>query len=70
MNAAELREKTPDQLQDELIKLKKEAFNLRFRRANDDLQSTAEMRTVRRSIARVKTILKQKATLSKLEGES
>ncbi|MCY4305269.1 MAG: 50S ribosomal protein L29 [Aestuariivita sp.] len=70
MNAAELREKTPDQLHDELLKLKKEAFNLRFRRANDDLQSTAEMRLVRRNAARVKTVLREKAAQSNIEGDS
>ena len=61
MNAAELRDKTPDQLKDQLIALKKEAFNLRFQQATGQMESTARMRAVRRDVARVKTILNQKA---------
>lgn len=61
MNAQELREKTPDQLRDELAGLKKEAFNLRFQQATGQVENTARMRTVRRDVARVKTILNQKA---------
>ena len=61
MNANELREKNPDQLQEELISLKKEAFNLRFQQATGQIENTARMRQVRRSVARVNTILNQKA---------
>ncbi len=61
MNASELREKTPDQLRDELVQLKKEAFNLRFQQATGQLENTARMRDVKRSAARVKTILNEKA---------
>jgi len=61
MNAQELRDKTPDQLREELAALKKEAFNLRFQQATGALESTARMRTVRRDVARVKTVLNQKA---------
>ena len=61
MNAQELRDKTPDQLRDELVTLKKEAFNLRFQQAGGTLENTARMRTVRRDVARVKTILNEKA---------
>lgn len=61
MSANELREKTPDQLRDELTNLKKEAFNLRFQSATGALENTARMKTVRREAARVKTILNQKA---------
>jgi large subunit ribosomal protein L29 len=61
MKAAELREKTPDQLRDELVKLKKESFNLRFQQATGQLESTARMNAVRRDAARVKTILNEKA---------
>ncbi len=61
MNANELRDKTPDQLRDELANLKKEAFNLRFQQATGALENTARMRVVRRNAARVKTILNQKA---------
>ena len=61
MNAKELREKTPDQLREELAALKKEAFNLRFQQATGALENTARMRTVRRDVARVNTVLNQKA---------
>ena len=61
MNANELREKTADQLLDELTNLKKEAFNLRFQQATGQLENTARMRTVRRDVARVQTVLNQKA---------
>lgn len=61
MKAAELREKTPDQLRDELANLKKEAFNLRFQQATGQLENTARMRVVKRDAARVKTILNEKA---------
>jgi len=61
MDAKELREKTPDQLRDELNNLKKEAFNLRFQQATNQLENTARMRQVRRDVARVMTILNEKA---------
>jgi large subunit ribosomal protein L29 len=61
MDAKELREKTPDQLREELTNLKKEAFNLRFQQATNQLENTARMREVRRNVARVKTILNEKA---------
>jgi len=61
MNAAELRDKTPDQLREALVALKKEAFNLRFQAATNQLENTARQRTVRREVARVNTILNQKA---------
>ena len=61
MKAAEVRAKTPDELKDQLVALKKEAFNLRFQQATGQLEGTARMRSVRRDVARVKTILNQKA---------
>lgn len=61
MNANELKSKTPDQLRDQLVELKKEAFNLRFQKATGQLENTARMRVVRRDVARVNTILNQKA---------
>ena len=61
MDANELREKTPDQLRDELANLKKEAFNLRFQQATGALENTARMKVVRRDAARVKTILNEMA---------
>ncbi|AML50585.1 MULTISPECIES: 50S ribosomal protein L29 [Falsihalocynthiibacter] len=67
MNANELRDKTPDQLQDELVALKKESFNLRFQQATSQLENTAQVKTARRAAARVKTILNEKA--AKAAGE-
>jgi len=61
MKAIDLRDKTPDQLRDDLERLKKEAFNLRFQAATGQLENTAEIRKVRRDAARVKTVLNQKA---------
>ncbi|PQO22676.1 50S ribosomal protein L29 [Rhodobacteraceae bacterium WD3A24] len=61
MKPDELRDKTPDQLNDQLVALKKEAFNLRFRQATGQLENTARMRQVRRDVARVKTVLNEKA---------
>ena len=61
MNASELRDKTPDQLRDDLAALKKESFNLRFQQASGQLENTARMRQVKRDTARVKTILNEKA---------
>ena len=61
MKAADLREKTPELLRDQLGALKKEAFNLRFQKATGQLENTARMQVVRRDAARVKTILNQKA---------
>ncbi|MBR9767464.1 MAG: 50S ribosomal protein L29 [Paracoccaceae bacterium] len=61
MKAQDLRDKTPDQLREELASLKKEAFNLRFQQATGQLESTARMRSVKRDVARVNTILNEKA---------
>lgn len=68
MDANELRDKTPDQLRDELTSLKKEAFNLRFQQATGQLENTARMRDVKRSVARVKTILNEKAAAAAQEA--
>jgi len=65
--ARELRDKTPDQLRDELTALKKESFNLRFQQATGQLENTARMRQVRRDTARVKTILNEKAATGGVE---
>jgi large subunit ribosomal protein L29 len=67
MKAADLREKTPDQLREDLAALKKEAFNLRFQQATGQLENTARMQAVRRDAARVKTILNQKAAAAASE---
>ena len=58
---ADMRAKTPDELKDQLLGLKKEQFNLRFQRATQQLEKPARVREVRREIARVKTILGEKA---------
>ncbi len=68
MNASELRDKTPDQLREELESLKKEAFNLRFQAATGQLENTAQMKSVRRNAARVKTILNEKASAAASEA--
>jgi large subunit ribosomal protein L29 len=59
MKASQVRGMTPDQLSDELIKLKKERFNLRFQAASGQLENTARVRQIRREIARIKTIARQ-----------
>ena len=61
MNAQELRDKTPDQLREQLAALKKESFNLRFQQATGQLENTARMRKVKRDTARVLTVLNQQA---------
>jgi len=59
--AADLRAKTPDELKDQLLGLKKEQFNLRFQRATQQLEKPGRVREVRREIARVKTVLGEKS---------
>ncbi|WP_135077458.1 50S ribosomal protein L29 [Terasakiella sp. SH-1] len=61
MKAAEIRSKSSDELKDELLKLRKEAFNLRFQAASGQLENTARVRQVRRDIARIKTVIGEKA---------
>ena len=61
MKAEDLRAKTVDELNDEIDSLAKEAFNLRFQKASGQLENTARARAVRRDMARVKTVLNQKA---------
>ena len=60
MKADEVRLMTLDQLNEELLKLKKERFNLRFQRATGQLENTARVRQVRRDIARILTVARQK----------
>ena len=60
MNAKELREKSAEDLKAELLKLRKESFNMRFQVANMQLENTARVREVRRDIARIKTVLGEK----------
>jgi large subunit ribosomal protein L29 len=65
MKSDDARAMSPDQLSDELIKLKKEQFNLRFQRATGQLENTGRVRLVRRDIARIKTIAAQKRASEK-----
>jgi large subunit ribosomal protein L29 len=65
MKTADVRAMTLDQLDDEVLKLKKEQFNLRFQRATGQLENTARVRVLRRDVARIKTVARQKR-----EGQS
>ena len=60
MKASDVRDKPPDQLEDELVKLKKEQFNLRFQKASGQLEKVSRMKEVRRDIARIKTIQRER----------
>ena len=61
MKIADARAMTKDQLKDEVLKLKKEQFNLRFQRATGQVENTARIRQIRRDIARLKTAASQQA---------
>ena len=65
MKAADVRAMSPDQLNEELANLKKEQFNLRFQKATGQLEKTDRVKEVRRDIARIKTIARQKAADNK-----
>jgi large subunit ribosomal protein L29 len=60
MKPADIRAMTVDQIDDEVLKLKKAQFNMRFQRATGQLENTAQVRQTRRDIARLKTIAAQK----------
>jgi large subunit ribosomal protein L29 len=62
MKMADVRVMSVDQVDDEVLKLKKEQFNLRFQRATGQLENTSRVRQVRRDIARLKTVARQKKT--------
>lgn len=57
MKTADLRSKTPDELETELMNLRKEQFNFRFQKSTGQLENTGRVRIVRRDIARIKTVL-------------
>ncbi len=59
---SDIKAMSEDQLNDEVLTLKKEQFNLRFQRATGQLENTARVRVIRRDIARAKTIAAQKRT--------
>jgi len=61
MKANDIRVMTKDQVQDEILKLKKEQFNLRFQRATGQVENTARIRQIRRDIARLKTVQSQQS---------
>ena len=65
MKASDVRALSADQLNDELAKLKKEQFNLRFQKATGQLEKTARINEVRKDIARIKTLARQKAADAK-----
>ncbi|MGE4220428.1 MAG: 50S ribosomal protein L29 [Alphaproteobacteria bacterium] len=60
MKAEDVRQKSVDELKDQLVDLRKEAFNLRFQKASGQLENTVRVRQVRRDIARIKTILAER----------
>jgi large subunit ribosomal protein L29 len=62
---SDLKAMSTDQLSDELLNLKKEQFNLRFQRATGQLENTGRVREVRKDIARVKTLQRQKSASAK-----
>ena len=62
MEAVDVRAMTEDQLQDELLKLKKEQFNLRFQQATGQLENTARFGKIRKDIARIRTIQSERKT--------
>jgi large subunit ribosomal protein L29 len=65
MKAADVRALSEDQMKDELAKLKKEQFNLRFQKATGQLEKTARFNEIRKDIARIKTVARQKAAGAK-----
>jgi large subunit ribosomal protein L29 len=65
MKTADIQAMSADQMDDEVLKLKKEQFNLRFQRATGQLENTSRVRQVRRDIARIKTIAQQKRAAGK-----
>jgi large subunit ribosomal protein L29 len=68
MKPSQIRDKTLDELDDELIKLKKEQFNLRFQRATGQLENTVRVRQLRRTIARLLTIAHEKRAKEATQG--
>ena len=65
MKVDDIRAMTPDQMEDAVLNLKKERFNLRFQRATGQLENTSRLREARRDIARIKTIAAQQRAKNK-----
>ena len=61
-----VREKDADRLKEELVSLKKEQFNLRFQQATGQLEKSSRIREVRRAVARVQTVLREKSPKAKV----
>jgi large subunit ribosomal protein L29 len=68
LKVEDIKRMTADQMDDEILKLKKERFNLRFQRATGQLENTSRMREARRDIARIKTIARQKRQADSKKG--
>jgi large subunit ribosomal protein L29 len=68
LKVEDIRRMTADQMDDEVLKLKKERFNLRFQRATGQLENTSRLREARRDIARIKTIARQKSQAESKKG--
>jgi len=69
MKIGDVRQMSNDQLEDEILKLKKEQFNLRFQRATGQLENTSRVRVIRRDIARMKTVARQKNAADAAKGK-
>ena len=67
MKAADVKQRSDDELAEQLIDLRKESFNLRFQRASGQLENTGRVRQVRRDIARIKTVIKERSMIGKGE---
>ena len=65
MKVADIRDMSADQMEDAILNLKKERFNLRFQRATGQLENTSRLREARRDIARIKTIAAQQRAKKK-----
>ena len=65
MKVGDIRAMSPDQMEDAILNLKKERFNLRFQRATGQLENTSRLREARRDIARIKTIAAQQRAKNK-----
>ena len=68
MKSADVRAMSLDQLDDEVLKLKKEQFNLRFQRANGQVENTGRIRVLRRDIARIQTVLTEQQRAAQAKG--
>ena len=68
MKATDIKTMTVDQIDDEVLKLKKEQFNLRFQRANGQVENTGRIRVLRRDIARIQTVLTEQRRAAQAKG--